>query len=117
MKTRISRKQIESNFESNQVELAKTAKVLGHPARLALIKLLMANNNQTCKMLVDKLPFSQSTVSSHLQKLKTVGIIEVAHYKTASIYSIKPTALQSFKENFDDFIGKPKKEEKQLSLF
>jgi len=56
--------------------LAKFAKALGHPTRIAILKHL---ENQSCCFtgdLVDILPISQSTVSQHLKELKNAGLIQ-----------------------------------------
>jgi ArsR family transcriptional regulator len=56
--------------------LAKFAKALGHPTRIAILKHL---ENQSCCFtgdLVDVFPLAQSTVSQHLKELKNVGLIQ-----------------------------------------
>ena len=37
-----------SLFDSNEVELSVLCKALGHPARIKIIKILLAKNDQTC---------------------------------------------------------------------
>jgi DNA-binding transcriptional ArsR family regulator len=64
------------NFNITQNRLAKLAKVLGHPARIAILEFLLKKNACICGDLVDELPLSQSTVSQHLKELKEVGIIQ-----------------------------------------
>ncbi|CAN5368248.1 metalloregulator ArsR/SmtB family transcription factor [soil metagenome] len=56
--------------------LAKYAKALGHPARLAIIQHLLKNRTCICGDIVDHLPLSQSTVSQHLKELKDAGLIQ-----------------------------------------
>src|SRR5262245_23769880 len=107
---------LKSLFDDKSMALAQTAKVIGHPARVAIIRSLLENNHQTCKMLVEQLPFSQSTVSQHLFRLKSVGIVEGSSYKTATIYSVNQDKLANFKKALDDIFGK-QKDKKQLSLF
>ncbi len=109
-------KQITSAFDDKTIALANTAKVIGHPGRIAILRSLMENNHQTCKMLVEQLPYSQSTVSQHLYRLKSVGLIDGSSYKTATIYSVNQDKLANFKRAFDDLIGK-QKDKKQLSMF
>src|SRR5881275_1341823 len=64
------------NFNATQNRLAKLAKVLGHPARIAIIEYLLKKNACICGDLVDELPLSQSTVSQHLKELKEAGLIQ-----------------------------------------
>ncbi|PWK21187.1 regulatory ArsR family protein [Maribacter polysiphoniae] len=56
--------------------LAKFAKALGHPTRIAILKHL---ENQSCCFtgdLVDVFPLAQSTISQHLKELKNAGLIQ-----------------------------------------
>jgi len=56
------------------VELARLAKALGHPARVAIIRLL-SDGDCICGAIVDRLPLAQATVSQHLKVLKDAGWI------------------------------------------
>ncbi|MBL7811847.1 MAG: helix-turn-helix transcriptional regulator [Bacteroidetes bacterium] len=105
-----------SKFENIIQEYSALAKVLGHPARIAILKSLMERNNQTCKELVMQLPYSQSTVSQHLYRLRNAGLVEGMNYKTAVIYAVHQDHLFRFNQMFHDVFGR-KKDDKQLSLF
>jgi DNA-binding transcriptional ArsR family regulator len=63
-------------FTARDNKLAKYAKALAHPARIAILKLLAAKNSCICGDIVDELPLSQSTVSQHLKELKDAGLIK-----------------------------------------
>lgn len=63
-------------FSSRDNRLAKYAKALGHPARIAILRLLAAKATCQCGDIVDELPLSQSTVSQHLKELKAAGLIK-----------------------------------------
>jgi DNA-binding transcriptional ArsR family regulator len=67
-----------SEFTAKENKLAKQAKALGHPARIAILKLLAGKNTCQCGDIVDELPLSQSTVSQHLKELKEAGLIKGA---------------------------------------
>lgn len=64
------------DFTVRQNKLAKYMKVLGHPARVAILELLLKKQACVCGDIVDELPLSQSTVSQHLKELKEVGLIK-----------------------------------------
>jgi DNA-binding transcriptional ArsR family regulator len=55
---------------------AEFAKALSHPARVAILKLLIEKQACICGEIVDELPLSQSTVSQHLKELKASGLIK-----------------------------------------
>jgi len=63
-------------FSAKENRLAKYAKALGHPARIAILKLLAGRQTCVCGDIVDELPLSQSTVSQHLKELKEAGLIK-----------------------------------------
>jgi DNA-binding transcriptional ArsR family regulator len=63
-------------FSIKENKLAKYAKALGHPARIAILKLLANRQTCICGDIVDELPLSQSTVSQHLKELKEAGLIK-----------------------------------------
>ena len=64
------------NYAGSQLEIAKYAKALAHPARIAIIQLLVEKQSCICGDIVDELPISQSTVSQHLKELKEAKLIK-----------------------------------------
>lgn len=65
-----------SLFGQKEVRLARIAKALAHPARIAILQLLLRNESCICGDIVEELPLSQSTVSQHLKALKAAGLIK-----------------------------------------
>jgi len=63
-------------FSVKDNRIARYAKALSHPARIAILKLLLQKQACICGDIVDELPLSQSTVSQHLKELKEAGIIK-----------------------------------------
>jgi DNA-binding transcriptional ArsR family regulator len=63
-------------FTKSQLEIAEVARVLGHPARIAILQFLAKQKSCQCGDIVDELPLSQSTVSQHLKELKSIGLIK-----------------------------------------
>ena len=56
-------------------DLAVLAKALGHPARVRILRLLLARDACCCGELVEELPLAQATVSQHLKVLKDAGLV------------------------------------------
>ena len=52
-------------FTVRDNRIARYAKALAHPARVAILRLLIKKNACVCGDIVDELPLSQSTVSQH----------------------------------------------------
>lgn len=57
-------------------DYAELLKVLGHPARLCIVHGLLNNEGCNVTYMQSCLNIPQSTVSQHLAKLKSSGIIE-----------------------------------------
>ena len=89
------------DFAPDEVELAAWAKVLGHPARLAILKVLAERNACICGEIVDVLPLAQATVSQHLKALKEAGIIEGAVEGPRSCYCLDQKALERARVAFE----------------
>src|SRR3954464_8625383 len=62
-------------FSVKENKIAKIAKALAHPARIAILDLLAKRQACVCGDIVDELTLSQSTVSQHLKELKEAGLI------------------------------------------
>ena len=56
--------------------LASLAWGLAHPARVAILRLLLERGTCVCGAIVDSMPLAQATVSQHLKVLKETGWIE-----------------------------------------
>ena len=63
-------------FTTQQLELAKIARALAHPARIAILQYLTQVNACIGGEIVDALPLAQPTISRHLKELKEVGLIK-----------------------------------------
>lgn len=74
-------------------QLAQMAAALGHPARIAIVRLLKARDSCICGEIVEELPLAQSTVSQHLKVLKAAGWIRGEVDGPRVCYCINPDAL------------------------
>jgi len=63
-------------FTVKDNKIANYAKALAHPARIAILQLLIKKQACICGDIVEELPLSQSTVSQHLKELKEAGLIK-----------------------------------------
>ncbi len=63
-------------YSTEQEQLARFAKALGHPVRIAILQLL---NTKACCYhgdMAEELPIAKSTLSQHLTELKDAGLIQ-----------------------------------------
>lgn len=66
---------MDNNFNQYN-KAAEMLKVLAHPVRLCIVRGLLEKGECNVSFMQDCLDTPQSTVSQHLQKLKSAGIIE-----------------------------------------
>ncbi|MGH4118685.1 ArsR/SmtB family transcription factor [Clostridium sp.] len=64
------------NDYEQYTEIADLLKALAHPVRICIIRGLMGKGSCNVSYMQDCLNLPQSTVSQHLQKLKSLGIIK-----------------------------------------
>ena len=90
-------------FTQSQNELASLAKVLGHPARIAILQHLVKVNSCVCGSLVNEIGLAQATISQHLKELKSIGIIKGNVEGTSICYCINPIKWNEYKNQLTAF--------------
>ncbi|WP_138492986.1 ArsR/SmtB family transcription factor [Paenibacillus pinistramenti] len=68
---------------------AEKLKALAHPVRLCIVNGLLSKKQCNVSYMQECLGLPQSTVSQHLQKLRTLGIIEAERSGLEINYSVK----------------------------
>lgn len=63
-------------FSVAQNELAAVAKVLAHPARIAILEYISKQEGCICTDLVDEIGLAQPTISQHLNEIKKIGLLK-----------------------------------------
>jgi ArsR family transcriptional regulator, arsenate/arsenite/antimonite-responsive transcriptional repressor len=82
--------------EANE-RLAQLAKAIGHPARVAIIRILVRREGCIAGDIVHELPLAQSTVSQHLSQLKEAGLIRGEVDGPRVCYCVEPGAVALLK--------------------
>jgi predicted transcriptional regulator len=90
-------------FTEEQNALAQMAKVLGHPARVAILQYLVKSNTCINGDLVQELGLAQATISQHLRELKEVGFIQGTIEGVSVCYCINPEKWTEFSQLFGAF--------------
>jgi len=83
---------------SSDEELARLAKALAHPARVAILRRLLAHGECVCGEIVSGLPLAQATVSQHLKVLKETGLIQGEVDGPRVCYCVNPKAVRRVRE-------------------
>ena len=94
----------DSNFSARDEELARIAKALSTPAKIAILRALAERHTCICGEIVDITPLSQSTVSQHLKELKEHGLIQGRIEGVKSCYCINREGFLKFAELLTGFI-------------
>lgn len=89
-------------FTKKQNDIATMAKAIAHPARIAILQVLLKANACICGDLVDELGLAQATISQHLKELRNVGLIQGTIEGTAVCYCINPKIWNSYKVIFTE---------------
>ena len=93
-------------FTEEQNEIAAIAKVLGHPARIAILEFLIKLKSCVCGDLVKDIGLAQPTISQHLKELKKVGIIKGKIEGTRVCYCIDQENWDKIKNTLGHFLSK-----------
>ena len=94
-----------NEFSEQEIAMAKFAKAMAHPARIAILKQLAGKNTCICNDLVEALPLAQSTVSQHLAELKSAGLIKGEIDGPRVCYCLDEKSCREAKDFFDKLFG------------
>jgi len=90
------------NFTKEQNAIASIAKVLGHPARIAILHYIIKSQSCVCGSIVDEIGLAQSTISQHLKEMKRVGLIQGRIEGTSVCYCVNLDTWNSLKKQFNN---------------
>ena len=83
---------------TDETTTASLAKVLAHPARIRIVRLLQATPGCIGGEIVGAVGLAQSTVSEHLRILKAAGVITGEIDGPRVCYALNPAALDPLAE-------------------
>jgi len=93
------------DFSVRDNRVARYAKALSHPARIAILKLLIRKQACICGDIVEELPLSQSTVSQHLKELKEAGLIKGDIEGAKVCYCIDQAEWERARQSLNDLFA------------
>jgi ArsR family transcriptional regulator, arsenate/arsenite/antimonite-responsive transcriptional repressor len=97
--------EIKKDYTINQEQIARFAKALGHPARIAILNFLAKRDTCYFGDIHEELPISKATVSQHLKELKDAGLIQ-GEIETPKVkYCINKENWMIARQMFDKFFG------------
>ena len=93
------------NYTSEQIALSQLLKVLGHPARIAIVQSIIRADKCICGDLVTEIGLAQSTISRHLSELKHLGIIQGTIEGTSVCYCINAETWSRLKSSMNELLN------------
>jgi ArsR family transcriptional regulator len=94
---------IKKDYTVNQEQIARFAKALGHPARIAILNFLAKQDTCYFGDIHEELPIAKATVSQHLKELKDAGLIQ-GEIETPKVkYCINQENWKIAKQMFNKF--------------
>ena len=81
----------------SEEDFAAICKALGHPARVRLLKILIAKGACISGDLADEFSLAQSTVSEHLRILKDAALVQGTIDGPKRCYCVKPETIEYLK--------------------
>ena len=92
-------------FSLQQNELAQVAKVLAHPARIAILEYISRQEGCICNDLVDEIGLAQPTISQHLNEIKKIGLLQGTYEGKNLCYCIDQERWLQLQQAFHNFFS------------
>lgn len=95
-------------FSEQQNALAQFFKVLGHPARIAILQYISTQESCICNDLVEEIGLAQATISQHLKELKSIGLLKGEVEGKRLCYCINVERWNELQTQLNTFFNKTK---------
>ena len=92
-------------FSQKHNELAQAAKVLAHPARIAILEYISKQDSCICTDLVDIIGLAQPTISQHLNEIKKIGLLKGTFEGKNLCYCIDQEKWHALQQLFSTFFS------------
>ncbi len=79
-------------------QFERIAKALADPRRFEILELISARTECPCRVLVEKLPVAQATVSHHLKELVVAGLLDERQEGQAKHFCVRREVLNAYFE-------------------
>ena len=94
-----------TDYTEKQVKMARYAKALGHPSRVAIMEFLLKQDSCFFGDIHEQLPLAKATASQHLSELKDAGLIQGEIMPPKVKYCVNKENWQEAKLLFEEFFG------------
>ncbi|KAA1247736.1 helix-turn-helix transcriptional regulator [Aquimarina sp. RZ0] len=95
-------------FDQQQNDLAQFFKILGHPARIAILQHISTQDSCICNDLVEEIGLAQPTISQHLKELKSIGLLKGEVEGKSMCYCIDIERWNELQQSLNSFFNTTK---------
>ena len=95
-------------YTEQQNALASALKVLGHPARVAILQFLSSTQSCITGDIVDEIGLAQPTISQHLKELKSIGLLKGEVEGKSMCYCINVERWTAIQNQLNSFFNTTK---------
>lgn len=103
-------------YAEHQEQLARFAKAMAHPARIAILQFLASQDSCFFGDIHEELPIAKATVSQHLKELKSAGLIQGEIEAPKVKYCINRKNWEIARTMFSGFFNQPLCKEESCCL-
>lgn len=94
-----------SIHSQEQIDIAAIAKVLAHPARVAILQYISSQEACICNDIVDEIGLAQATISQHLQVIKSAGLIKGTFEGKSICYCLDVNRFKELQNLFTNYFN------------
>lgn len=92
-------------FDKVLQDLANYSRVMSHPARLPILKILAQSKFSAAGDIADFIPLSRTTVSQHLSELRRSGLISSRTDGLNIIYSLNHKEIKKYNKSIKKYFA------------
>ena len=95
-------------FNDTTNQIARLAKVISHPARIAILKYISEQEGCICNDLVEEIGLSQATISQHLTVIGNEGLLKGTFTGKKKSYCLNVERFEELQMLLNSFLNKTK---------
>jgi ArsR family transcriptional regulator len=102
---------VSDQISSDANSIAEAMKALGHPSRIEIIRQLAIRDRCCSGDICNCMPLAQSTVSQHIDLLKSVGLVDWQQQGNRSMYTLNRQKLTHLATLISELADAPGRQE------
>lgn len=100
-----------SDFKDEEIQLANIGKILSHPARVKILKLLSEQGSLSSNKIIEQIPLARTTVLQHISVLTKENWIETESNGTTITYTLNYKLVKRLLPNVENLLKESSKKQ------